>query len=80
VIEVWYDTRHQFKAIVGDGLLVPTVLGILEVVYLILNGMPYPADRKHFLESTHFWGAYSVLIILIVDLVMKILLSITRPK
>jgi hypothetical protein len=80
VIEVWYDTRHQFKAIVGDGFLFITVLGILEVVYLILNGMPYPADRKHFLESTHFWGAYSVLIILIVDLVMKILLSITRPK
>jgi len=56
-IELWYDIRERFKAILGDGVLFISVLGILEVVDLILGRMQYPAERKHVLESTHFWGS-----------------------
>jgi hypothetical protein len=80
LIEIWYDIRERFKALIGDGLLFIAVLGILEIVDLILARMHYPADLKHLLEATHFWGSFSVLLILVVDLIAKILLSSWRPK
>jgi hypothetical protein len=80
VIEVWYNIRERFIAIIGDAFLFIAVLGILEVVDRILATMHYPADLKHILERTHFWGSYSVLLVLIVNLVVKILLSAWSSK
>jgi hypothetical protein len=80
LVEVWLDVRERCKAIVGDGLLFITVLAILEVVDLILGVMRYPEDLKQVLKATHFWGSFSVVLVLIVNLIVKILLSSWRSR
>jgi hypothetical protein len=75
VIEIWLDIRERFKAIIGDAVLFILVLGVLEIVQLVLGVMHYRADLKNIIEVTHFWGSYSVLVVLIVNLVVKVLIS-----
>lgn len=79
-IEIWLEIRDRFKAVVGDAFLFIVVLLILELVSLILARMDYPESRKRILETTHFGGSYSVLLVLIIDLVLKIILTTWRQR
>ena len=80
VVEIWYDIREPFKAIVGDAVLFAIVLGALELFGRLLTATHLDKEQKRILESMHFWGLFAVGLILGLDLIVKILLASVRGR
>jgi hypothetical protein len=73
--EIGEDIGPSAKAMLGDAALFLLGLIILAVSFVGLVGLKalqYPPKYIDTLEALHFWGYFSVLAVLLLDLLLKI--------
>jgi hypothetical protein len=71
-VEIWDENRPIFKAILTDTLAFVSVIGVLSLVYVILQKTPYPSERKEIFETVHYYGYLIISVMFVVDLVLQL--------
>ena len=73
--EIWEEQREAVKAILGDAFRFAFALAILTGLYLYLQLLPYPPERKEIFDALHFYAFLIIIVIFLYDLVWKIFIS-----
>ncbi|SRR6266576_3644617 len=83
LLEIWDEKREAFKALVADAFLFLTAFLILIIVFWGFRSLEragYPRERLAAFETLHYWAYYTVLVIFLADLIMKLFVLLILGK
>lgn len=73
LIEIWYEYREVFKAIILHSLLFALLLTVIAFSQVLINHLDYPDARKSLFNQISLYGYVTTLIVFVFSSTIKIL-------